>query len=159
MDVILLTVSRRMGDLTGYFAVYFILLGDFVAVDILFTFAIKIEFRCCARISEMVTAMKNIAVSNIPLNVEERNLLSVAYKNVIGARRASWRIVSSVVTKEQTKMEEGGEVSAKLKMMREYRNEIEEELQNICKDILDLLDNHLIPCSQDQDATVFYYKM
>ena len=33
---------------------------------------------------------------NVELSIEERNLLSVAYKNVIGARRASWRIISSV---------------------------------------------------------------
>ena len=39
----------------------------------------------------------------VDLTVEERNLLSVAYKNVIGARRASWRIVSSIETKEENK--------------------------------------------------------
>lgn len=45
---------------------------------------------------EMVGFMKEIAKSGQELTVEERNLLSVAYKNVIGARRASWRIVSSI---------------------------------------------------------------
>ncbi|KAK8622333.1 hypothetical protein V6N13_117254 [Hibiscus sabdariffa] len=35
------------------------------------------------------------------LTVEERNLLSVAYKNVIGARRASWGIISSIEQKEK----------------------------------------------------------
>ena len=36
--------------------------------------------------------------------VEERNLLSVGYKNVIGARRASWRILSSIEQKEESKV-------------------------------------------------------
>lgn len=53
---------------------------------------------------------------DVELTVEERNLLSVAYKNVIGARRASWRIISSIEQKEENK---GGE--DKLKMIREYR--------------------------------------
>ncbi len=40
--------------------------------------------------------MKRAASIQQELTVEERNLLSVAYKNVIGARRASWRIISSI---------------------------------------------------------------
>lgn len=58
-------------------------------------------------ISEMVEAMKTVASRNVSdneLTVEERNLLSVAYKNVIGARRASWRIISSIEQKEETKV-------------------------------------------------------
>jgi len=42
------------------------------------------------RYDEMVEAMKKVACLDVELTVEERNLLSVAYKNVIGARRASW---------------------------------------------------------------------
>jgi len=48
----------------------------------------------------MVSHMKNVAAGDSELSLDERNLLSVAYKNVIGARRASWRIVSSVKDKE-----------------------------------------------------------
>merc|ERR1712000_93637 len=45
------------------------------------------------RYEEMVENMKIVASEDRDVSVEERNLLSVAYKNVIGARRASWRIV------------------------------------------------------------------
>ncbi len=63
--------------------------------------------------------MKKVASMDVELTVEERNLLSVAYKNVIGARRASWRIISSLEQKEENK---GGE--DKLKMIREYRKTV-----------------------------------
>ncbi|KAK7814616.1 14-3-3-like protein e [Quercus suber] len=43
------------------------------------------------------------AVEIEELTVEERNLLSVAYKNKIGARRASWRIISSMGQKEESR--------------------------------------------------------
>lgn len=52
----------------------------------------------------MVEAMKKVASLDVELTVEERNLLSVAYKNVIGARRASWRIISSIEQKEENKV-------------------------------------------------------
>merc|ERR1711978_692557 len=92
------------------------------------------------RYDEMVEAMKNVASLDVELTVEERNLLSVAYKNVIGARRASWRIISSIEQKEEHKGSEG-----KLGMIRTYRDQVEKELRDICQDILDVLDKHLIP--------------
>lgn len=67
----------------------------------------------------MVEAMKKVASLDVELTVEERNLLSVAYKNVIGARRASWRIISSIEQKEESK---GGE--DKLEMIRQYRAQV-----------------------------------
>lgn len=54
--------------------------------------------------TEMVDAMKKVASLDVELTVEERNLLSVAYKNVIGARRASWRIITSIEQKEENKV-------------------------------------------------------
>lgn len=51
----------------------------------------------------MVTNVKQLAELQVQLTVEERNLLSVAYKNVVGARRASWRVLSSIEAKEGDK--------------------------------------------------------
>eukprot|EP00128_Syssomonas_multiformis_P009642 Colp12_sorted_trinity150504_noHs@23126 len=82
------------------------------------------------RYDEMVEAMKKVAKLDVELTVEERNLLSVAYKNVIGARRASWRIISSIEQKEETKGNE-----KRLEHIRAYRSKVEAELRNICSDI------------------------
>ena len=65
----------------------------------------------------MVDAMKKVGKMDVELTVEERNLLSVAYKNVIGARRASWRIISSIEQKEEQK----GSSSDKSAKIKEYR--------------------------------------
>lgn len=107
---------------------------------------------------EMVEEMSKVARetndNTAELSVEERNLLSVAFKNVIGSRRAAWRIISSIEQKEE---HNGHEKNASVN--REYRRRIEKELNNICKDILSLLDNNLIPSANSGESKVFYYKM
>jgi 14-3-3 protein epsilon len=59
------------------------------------------------RYEEMVEFMEKVSalVDNEELSVEESNLLSVAYKNVIGARRASCRIISSIYDRENNRWE------------------------------------------------------
>lgn len=106
------------------------------------------------RYDEMVSYMKEVAKLGVELTVEERNLLSVAYKNVIGARRASWRIVSSIEQKEESKGNE-----SQVKKIKEYRSKIENELADVCNDILSVLDGHLIPSAEAGESKVFYYKM
>lgn len=101
------------------------------------------------RFDEMVGNMKEVAKQPQELTVEERNLLSVAYKNVIGSRRASWRVVTSIEQKGADKME----------IIKEYKSKIETELVDICNDILSIIDESLIPNSTSEEAKVFYYKM
>ncbi|KAF9462569.1 14-3-3 domain-containing protein [Collybia nuda] len=106
------------------------------------------------RYEEMVENMDSVASSDQELTVEECNLLSVAYKNVIGARRASWRIVSSIEQKEESKGN-----GAQVAMIKGYREKIETELAKICEDILDVLNKHLIPSAASGESKVFYHKM
>merc|ERR1711904_249497 len=98
--------------------------------------------------------MKAVAMSNQEMSVEERNLISVAYKNAVGSRRASWRIISSVEQKEQSK---GNEQS--VEMAKAYRIRVEAELNKICSEILELIDSYLVPMSTAGESKVFYYKM
>merc|ERR1711966_254661 len=102
------------------------------------------------RFDEMVQDMKEVAKQPQELTVEERNLLSVAYKNVIGSRRASWRVVTSI--------EQKGDAD-KMSIIKDYKAKIEDELCDICNDILSIIEESLIPNSTSEEAKVFYYKM
>jgi len=172
------------------------------------------------RYEDMVANVKALAELNIQLNVEvrsavappapprplptpaaaphrrarshpqERNLLSVAYKNVVGARRASWRVLSSIESKEKEKGDSdkvaviGGyrdkvresrlgahergsatrqRVSRRVAGPRRRRRrrpaQVEKELETICKELLDVLEKHLLPEDKTAEGQVFYWKM
>jgi len=106
------------------------------------------------RYDEMAEHMKNVGAEGSELSVEERNLLSVAYKNAVGSRRAAWRIISSVMQKETSKGNADNAAFAK-----EYVTKVETELQGICDTILNLLDGTLIPKAGGGESKVFYQKM
>jgi len=123
------------------------------------------------RYDDMANSMKEVttllAESEL-LSTDERNLLSVAYKNVVGSRRASWRVISSIESKQNADQK-------KTELAKEYREKIEGELKTICDEVLHLLEQYLIPNSdaekkKDQggegankdkgvESLVFYLKM
>ena len=109
------------------------------------------------RYEEMVQFMEKLVVGCTPaseLTVEERNLLSVAYKNVIGSLRAAWRIVSSIEQKE-----EGRKNEDHVALVKEYRSKVEAELSDVCASILKILDSNLVPSASSSESKVFYLKM
>jgi len=83
------------------------------------------------------------------LDVDERNLLSVAYKNVVGSKRASWRTLS------------GGFDDADEELLNKYKTIVEDELEAICKEVLSLLTDHLCKNVEGNgdETEVFYLKM
>lgn len=81
------------------------------------------------RYDDMAEFMKKVTEQGKDLTNEERNLLSVAYKNVVGARRSSWRVLSSLASKNEANTTE-------YKRITEYRTKVEQELEEICQKVL-----------------------
>ena len=85
----------------------------------------------------MLEFMKNVVKLGGDLNEEERNLLSVAYKNSVGSRRSAWRALSSI--------EERSGDDKKTKLITDYKHKVEKELDKFCYDILGLIEENLVP--------------
>jgi len=103
------------------------------------------------RYEDMVTYMKELTSKGGVLTNEDRNLLSVAFKNVVGSRRSAWRIISAVENKEKD--------SKDSEIAHNYRKQIEQELEEKCDEVLKLIDNHLLKGEIDDESKVFYLKM
>jgi len=114
------------------------------------------------RYSDMCTFMRQLVAAKVvakkeDLTVEERNLLSVAYKNAVGARRASWRTLILDEYKGNN-------------LIEEYKKKVSSEMKTICTEVLEVLEGVLVPNveeivknkpeeNQSQEALVFYLKM
>jgi len=122
------------------------------------------------RYDEMAEFIKSVAkIGKSDLSVEERNLLSVAFKNAVGSRRSSLRIIASIEHKQKQKENS----SQHVQLAADYHKVVEQELNKICRDVLSLLDTYLIADdaataaaaaldanpSPVQESKVFYLKM
>ena len=111
------------------------------------------------RYDEMADYMEKVARQGSGLNTEERNLFSVAFKNVVGARRSSWRVISSIEGKTEN--------AHKIEQANKYKTTIEKELTKICNNVIEILDKHLIPSASKNECEgeipgetmVFFQKM
>ena len=88
------------------------------------------------------------------LSGDERNFLSAGYKNLIGNRRKSWRLLNSLERKEEKKGS-----AQNLNYIKEVKNKVEDEMRIICDDFQNLLDKYLVPASKDVETKVFYMKL
>jgi len=104
---------------------------------------------------EMVETMRRVVDLGADLSVEERNLISIAYKNLIGGKRTAWRIVHSLEEKEKNKDPN----SWKLAQMSHLRAALEVHLNRISGEILDLIDKRLLPSASGVESKVFWHKM
>jgi len=109
----------------------------------------------CNRFEEMTEFLEEMLKGrDKDLNSDERNLLSIAYKNSLTSRRTALRTVIAYETKEKKK-----ENSPFLSYIQEYRKKIEDELTKMCNNVLSTIDSHLLKKAEDAEAKVFYLKM
>lgn len=112
------------------------------------------------RYDDMMKQMKELAQLREPLSSEERNLFSVAYKNVVGARRSAWRVLVSIKQREDERASD--ESKKRAKQADDYINKISEEIRDICNEVVELVNDCLLPSVKDDgdmESKTFYLKM
>ena len=109
----------------------------------------------CNRFDEMVQFLEDMLKSrDKDLSNDERNLLSIAYKNSVSSRRTALRTIIAYETKEKKK-----ETSTFLPFIQEYHKKVQDELNKACQNILNVIDQTLLKRAEDAEAKVFYSKM
>jgi len=103
---------------------------------------------------EMAGHMESVVKLGHELSAEERNMLSVAWRERIKVRMTHWKVMRDA---EQLELSNGNVDHAA--WASEYCNYVEAELQQVCNVILGLLDQSLIPRASDVESRVFYEKM
>jgi 14-3-3 protein epsilon len=102
----------------------------------------------------MVDAVKGFAHLDVELTPEERNLFAVAYKTVISQRRASWRLLLDLEEKEHA-----AGSHERLSVLQDVRFQLEGEMSNVAKEVLGIVEKHLIPSSTSDESLIFFQKM
>jgi len=106
------------------------------------------------RYEETVKFMEEIVKNKgADLSVEERNLLSVAFKNCVSSRRSAWRSVYAIEIKEKSTN------SKNLYLVTDLKQLLEKELKEWCDRMLKLIDNFLLKKANSAESKVFYLKM
>ena len=102
----------------------------------------------CSRYKEMVQFLEDMVKQrDKDLNSDERNLLSIAYKNSISGGRSAVRTIMAYEAKEKKK-----ENSTFLPYITEYKKKVEDELTKLCKGVLKTTDDQLLKKAEDDEA-------
>jgi len=96
-----------------------------------------------------VDSLKEIVKQNVELSVKERDLLSAAYKNLIGPKRSAWRVVSAAAEKEDKFAN----------LVKDFKAKIEAEIFALADEVVAVLNAHVLPHATENESKVFWHKM
>ena len=109
----------------------------------------------CTRYEDMMSFLEDMVKTKTEdLTSDERNLLSIAYKNTISQDRQAIRTLLAYESKEAKKTD-----SPYLEFIKEYKVKVQKELEDLCNKINATIDSSLLPKATTDEAKVFYHKM
>ena len=97
---------------------------------------------------------KYILKKHEDISVDERNLLSVAYKNIVSTKRHCLRTILAYENKEKQL-----ENSENIKYIKEYQKILETDLVSTCEYICLFIETYLFPFASDNSSKAFYLKI
>ena len=104
------------------------------------------------RFDDMVDFLKPILKNKGgDFSVEERNLLSVGFKNLIGGKRTAIRTITAI--EQNVKYQKYGSA------LQHYKKKIEGELQKDCQNIINMIKNDAMKALADPEGKAFFLKM
>ena len=104
------------------------------------------------RFDDMYSFLKEVIdQKDTDFTTEERNLLSVGFKNLIGANRTAIRTIGAI--EQNPKYQKFADALGK------YKRKIEEELFNQCLSIVNLVKDKCIKLAANSESKAFFLKM
>ena len=85
------------------------------------------------------------------VSADERNLLSVAFKNLISGKRAACRTIAAI--------EQNPKYSKFAEALAQYKNDIEGQLSNDCDLVIKLINDKVLTTECQPEAKAFFVKM
>ena len=105
------------------------------------------------RFEDMIGFLKDAinCKTNEDFTVDERNLLSVGFKNLIGSQRGAIRTIGAI--EQNPKYQKFGD------SLKVYKEKIQTELYKNCQTIVDMVKEKCLGLASDDESKAFFYKM
>lgn len=111
----------------------------------------------CERFDEMLGFVRKfLSMSSCMLTPEEKHVFAAAFKNAVGNRRAELRVLTVIEQKDQRRSNFQEDNLSQIVL---YKEIIRKELQTLCFELIDLVDDKLLPLSKNPTDEVYLKKM
>ena len=85
------------------------------------------------------------------LNKDEKNIFYKSFKNIINSKRSAWRSADYMEEKEKN--------DERIAMIKNYKDILEKDIYDVCKNVIALINNFLLTKTILDKSKIFFLKM